>query len=471
MFGYFLHEENPANGLILDKTEEGSPASIAAVGLALAVYPVGVARGFMTRREAVERTLTTMRFFRNSEQGTGATATGHKGFYYHFLHAKTGKRAMKSELSTVDSAFLLAGMLTAAAYFRDDSADEKEIRTLADELYQRVDWHWAQDGGATITHGWKPEGGFLPYRWEGYDEALLLYLLGLGSPTHPLSDDSYAAWACTYQWRKIYDYEFLYAGSLFIHQLSHIWVDFRGVQDDYMRGRGVDYFENSRRATYVQREYAIRNPKQWEGYGENCWGITASDGPGPATLEIKGRKREFFAYIARGVPDGPDDGTIAPWAAAASLPFAPEIVLPALDRFDELKLRTGNPYGYKATYNPTFPPKPGQKTGWVSPLHMGINQGPIVLMIENYRSELIWRLMRKCPYLVKRPAPCGIHRRLARIDELRRIEALPFSHGKSCGSAYRARRCGTRPQFSCLFTAGGRWRRGFRGTRVRWSLT
>ena len=310
----------------------------------------------------------------------------------------TGKRVWKSELSTVDSAFLLAGMLTAAAYFQDDSADENEIRALADELYRRVDWQWAQNGGATITHGWKPKGGFLKYRWQGYDEALLLYLLGLGSPTHPLSQESYAAWCSTYQWKKVYDHEFLYAGPLFIHQLSHLWVDFRGVQDEYMRGKSIDYFENSRRATYVQQQYAIDNPNQWEGYGNNCWGISASDGPGPATLEVNGKTRQFFDYQARGVPDGPDDGTIAPWAVVASLPFAPEIVLPALHHFDELKLRTGNPYGYKATYNPTFPTKTAEK--WISPWHLGLNQGPIVLMIENFRTGLIWRLLRKCPYLV-----------------------------------------------------------------------
>lgn len=400
-FEYFIHRENPLNGLIPNKTQEGSPASIAAVGLALSSYPVGVERRFMTRAEAVERTLTTLRFFRDGEQGTGAEATGYKGFYYHFLDMNTGKRAWKSEVSTIDSTFLLAGILTAAAYFQSDSADENEIRKLADKLYRRVDWQWAQNGGATVTHGWKPESGFLSDRWLGYDEASLLYFLGLGSPTHPLSKDGYAARCAAYHWKKIYDHEFLYAGPLFIHQLSHLWVDFRGIQDDYMRGKSIDYFENSRRATYVQRQYAIDNPNQWEGYGENCWGISASDGPGPATLEINGKQRKFYDYVARGVPDGPDDGTIAPWAVVASLPFAPEIVLPALSYFDELELRTGNPYGYKATFNLTFPTKTGQKKAWLSPWHLGLNQGPIVLMIENFRTGLIWRLLRKCPYLVK----------------------------------------------------------------------
>ncbi len=399
-FDYFVHEVNPINGLIADRAREGSPASIATVGLALSAYPVGVERAFITRAEAAERTLATLRFFRNSPQGMEVEATGYKGFYYHFLDMSTGKRVWECELSTVDTTFLLAGMLMAAAYFTNEAADEYEIRTLVDELYRRVDWQWAQDGGATIAHGWKPESGFLPYRWQGYDEALLLYLLGLGSPTHPLPEESYAAWTSTYQWRNVYDHEFLYAGPLFIHQLSHVWVDLRAIQDKYMRGRSIDYFENSRRATYVQQQYAIHNPGQFEAYGANCWGITASDGPGPVTLQIDGKERRFFDYLARGVPDGPDDGTIAPWAVVASLPFAPEIVMPVLGWLDDLKLRIANPYGFKATFNPTFPVAPGQGPLWVSPWHLGFNQGPIVLMIENHMSGLLWRLMRQCPYLV-----------------------------------------------------------------------
>ena len=399
-FDYFVHEVNPLNGLVADKTKEGSPASIAAVGLALAAYPVGVERGFVTRAEAVERTLATLRFFRNSSKGTGAEATGYKGFYYHFLDMKTGKRVWKCELSTVDTAFLLAGMLTVAADFEREAAEEREIRTLADELYRRVDWQWAQDGGATVTHGWKPKSGFLPYRWQGYDEALFLYLFGLGSPTHPLSEESYAAWTSTYEWKKIYGHELLHSGPLFTHQVSHLWVDFRGIRDAYGRGKDLDYFENSRRATYVQQQYAIRNPEQFEGYGENCWGMTACEGPGWVTRHVKGRERQFFGYLARGVPDGPDDGTIAPWAVVASLPFAPEIVLPALQHFDDLNLRVANTYGYKATFNPTFPSESANAPGWwTSPWHLGLNQGPVVLMIENYRSGLIWRLMRQCPYL------------------------------------------------------------------------
>ena len=298
-FDYFVHEVNPLNGLVADKTQEGAPASIAAVGLALSAYPVGVERGFITRAEAARTNARDPAVSSGTAlRATESEATGYKGFYYHFLDMKTGRRVWKCELSTVDTAFLLAGMLTAAAYFANESADEHEIRTLADELYRRVDWQWAQNGGATVTHGWKPESGFLPYRWQGYDEALLLYLLGLGSPTYPLPEESYAAWTSTYQWKKVYDHEFLHSGPLFTHQLSHLWVDFRGIQDAYMRGKSIDYFENSRRATYVQQQYAIRNPGQFEAYGENCWGITASDGPGWVTRHIKGKERHFFGYLA-----------------------------------------------------------------------------------------------------------------------------------------------------------------------------
>jgi hypothetical protein len=397
-FAYFLHETNPANGLVIDKTASDWPSSIAATGLALACYPVSVERGFMTRAAALERTLATLRFFWNSPQGIEADATGYQGFYYHFLDMQTGRRAWQCELSTVDSTFLLAGALTAGVYFDADAADEIEVRTLADALYGRANWQWAQNGGTTVTHGWKPESGFLPYRWEGYDEALLLYVLGLGSPTHPLPAKSYAAWTATYRWEQGEGQDYLYAGPLFTHQLSHVWIDFRGIQDDFMRGKGIDYFENSRRATHAQRRYAIDNPRKFDGYGSHCWGITASEGPGPVTLKVNGIERHFFDYLARGVPYGPDDGTLAPWAVVASLPFAPEIVLPTLDYcIHQAKLTKFNSYGFKASFNPSHPGEPGNPYGWwVSPWHFGLNQGPIVLMIENHRSGLLWRLMRDC---------------------------------------------------------------------------
>lgn len=399
-FAYFWHEANPANGLIPDKTQEGSPASIAATGFGLSIYAVAVERGFLKRSQAVERTLATLRFFWQSDQSERATATGHHGFYYHFLEMKSGARAWKCELSTIDTAFLLAGFLVAGAYFDADNSAEREIRELVEGLYRRVNWQWVLNRGRALSHRWKPGSGFLRYRWQGYCEALILYLLALGSPTYPVPKSSYKTWLSTYQWKKFYDIEFLYAGPLFIHQMSHLWIDFRGIQDEFMRSKKIDYFENSRRATYIQQHYAEKNPRGFTGYGRYCWGITASDGPGEKVLRVGGRKRRFYDYIARGVPHGPDDGTIAPWAAVASLPFAPEIVLPTIRHFSESRLRVNSPYGFKATFNETYPGPRGRKYGWISPWHYGINQGPIVMMIENYRSGLLWKLMRNSAPLV-----------------------------------------------------------------------
>ena len=398
-FGYFLKENNPENGLVPDSTKKNSPCSITAVGLALSCYPVAVENGLIERNEAVKRVLTTLRFFWERPQGTGIDAIGYKGFFYHFLDMKTGCRAWKSEVSTIDTTFFLAGALACGQYFDKDTNEEKEIRTLADALYARADWNWMLNGGDLVSMGWKPETGFLKYRWEGYSEALLLYALALGSPTFPVSEKSYAAWTKSYQWKKIYDIEFLYAGPLFIHQLSHVWIDFRGIQDEFMREKGIDYFENSRRATYIQQKYAIRNPKKLKGYNENCWGITASDGPGPKTLKIKGKQMKFFDYKARKVPYGPDDGTIAPWAVVASLPFAPEIVLSAIKYINDEYPEMTHKYGLKCSFNPTFSGGNQGENGWVSQGYYGLDQGPIVLMIENYQTGFFWRLMRNCPHI------------------------------------------------------------------------
>ena len=396
-FKYFADEVNLENGLVPDNTRPGAPSSIAAVGFALTAYPVAVERKYLTRADAVKRTLATLRFFYDAPQGKAPDATGYKGFYYHFLDMKTGRRAGKCEISTIDSTYVFAGALTAATYFNRDNKDEREIRTLAESLYQRADWHWAQNGALTVSHGWRPERGFIKYRWSGYSEALILYVLGLASPTFPLPPESYAAWTRTYKWKKLYGREFLYAGPLFIHHLSHMWIDFRGIQDDYMRRKGIDYFENTRRAVYAQQEYAIRNPKQFAGYDRFSWGITATDGPGPAERRVNGRRVRFYAYKARSVPYGPDDGTLAPWAVATSLPFAPEIVLPSLDRLNRDYPDITSKYGFKCSYNPSFM---ANGKGWISKGYFGLDQGPIVMMIENYRSGLIWRLMRNCPYIV-----------------------------------------------------------------------
>lgn len=397
-FDYFVMEVNGENGLVLDKTAPDWPASIAAIGMALSVYPVGVQRKFMAREEAAQRTLTTLRFFASSEQGAAPDATGYKGFYYHFLQMDSGRRAWHCELSSIDTALLIAGALTAGEYFDGANAAEAEIRALAALLYERVDWAWMLNGGNTICHGWKPESGFLPYHWEGYDEALILYFLALGSATHPIGPECYEAWSSTYEWRRIYDLDVLHAGPFFIHQMSHIWCDFRGIRDAFMRAHDSDYFENSRRATLIQQRHAIANPQGFRHVGARAWGVTASDGPGFRTLTIDGVERTFFDYVARGVPDGPDDGTLAPWAVVAALPFAPEIVAPTVTRFADLHLDTSNPYGFKASFNREFVTADNPR-GWVSPYHFGVNEGPTVLMIENHRSGLVWSLMRRCPAL------------------------------------------------------------------------
>jgi hypothetical protein len=396
---YYLHEANPANGLIRDKTEAGAPASIAAVGLAMASIPVLVERGVISREFAPELALQTLRFFRDSPQGPEPDATGYRGFYYHFLHMKTGRRVWQCELSTIDSALLFAGMLTCAAYFDADTEEEAEVRRIADELYRRADWKWALNGGAAVSHGWRPETGFISYTWTGYDEALLVYLLGLGSPTFPLPAESYATYTSTYQWKEIFGRQLLYSGPLFTHQLSHLWVDFRGIRDAFMRDHDSDYFENTRQATYVHQEYARRNPRQFAGYGEYCWGITASDGPGWEKRWVNGVEREFYGYHARGAPYGPDDGTLSPWVVVGSLPFAPEIVIPTIGAMARLDLGATDRYGFKASFNKTYTIANSPTGWWVTPYHFGIDQGPVALMIENYRTGLLWDIMRRSPYV------------------------------------------------------------------------
>jgi hypothetical protein len=398
---YYLHETNPDNGLVRDKTHPNAPCSIAAVGLALATIPVIVERGVVIRKFAAKIARRRLQSLLELPQGPEPDAAGYKGFFYHFLDIDTGRRVWQCELSTLDSAFLFAGVLTCATYFDQDTADEAEVRRLADALYRRADWNWARDGGSTLTHGWKPETGFIPHRYEGYDEGLLLYLLGLGSPTHPLAPESYAAYCATYQWKEIYGRELLYSGPLFTHQLSHLWIDFRGLRDAFMRDRGSDYFENSRRATYVQQEYAVRNPMQWVGYGEHCWGFTACDGPGWVRRVVDGVEREFFDYYARGAPFGPDDGTVAPWVVVASLPFAPEIVIPTARNLARMNLGGQHrPYGFRCSFNRTFYVDDSPVGWWVTPYQFGIDQGPVVLAVENYRTGLIWNVMRRNPYVV-----------------------------------------------------------------------
>ena len=388
-FDYFAAHAEPENGLVADTSRPDSHTSIAVVGFALSAYPVGVERGWMPREIAVQRSLAALRFFMRSDQTGAADSTGCQGLYFHFLHMDGGRRAWQSELSLIDSALLIAGMLTAAAYFTAPSQDEAELRALADALYRRVNWRWAQPDGAAVAQGWRPESGFLHYGWQGYSEAILLYVLGLGSPTHALTDSSFDAWTLTYQWENLYGVDYLYAGPLFIHQYSHAWIDFRGIQDRFMREKRCDYFENSRRAIQVQREYAIRNPHHFNGFDEDHWGLSAGDGPSSPPQTVCGRHQAFYGYAARGTPWGPDDGTLSPAALLASIPFAPDIVLRAVrKRMQDMRVSV-RADGSNATV----------RGGWVSDCEFGLDQGMIVLMIENLRSGMIWRLLRGVPYV------------------------------------------------------------------------
>ncbi len=394
-FDYFLENVNPQNGLVADTSRPNSAASIAVVGFALSCYPIGVERGWMTRAEAVKLTLAALRFFWNSQQGNGDDVTGHKGFYYHFLDMRTGLRVWRCELSMVDTALLIAGVLVAATYFSENKDDEREIRELAEAMYKRVDWRWAQGSTPTLRQGWKPKSGFLHYGWEGYNEATILYVLSMASPDSPTSDDSYAGWTATYQWENIYGYDVLYGGPLFMHQFSHAWIDFAGIRDAFMREKNSDYFENSRRSTYLHRDYARHNPYDFGGYNDNLWGLSAGDGPGGFRARVERRPHRFSGYAARGAPFGPDDGTIAPWSYPASMPFAPEICLPALhhllDRYPGVVSNFRLPSGF----NPTLANRRKfGRDGWVSEGYYGLDQGIVVMMIENHRSRLLWKLMR-----------------------------------------------------------------------------
>jgi hypothetical protein len=402
-FRFFERHVNPDNGLVLDSTRPTQPASIAAVGFALSSYPIAVERGWLLRHDALAYTLAALRFFDNADQNGRRDGVGHKGFFYHFLDPKAGTRAWKCELSTIDTALLVAGMLTAAQYFSGNGADEREIRERTQSIYARVDWRWAQNGGDAVSLGWKPESGFLVNRWLGYNEALILYVLALAAPDFAVTPAAYDAWMSTFRWRRLYGRDVLYAGPLFIHQFSHIWIDTRSIRDAFMAAKNTDYFENSRVATEIQREYARRNPRKFIGYEKNCWGFSATDGPGNVMATFRGRTRQFYDYIARGAPFGPDDGTISPWSAIASLPFAPRIVLDEIRHLETLIGHSPAGYGFHASFNMSFSESNaasaypcGNQTAWVSPWHFALHQGPIVLMIENHRSGMPWELMRAC---------------------------------------------------------------------------
>lgn len=412
-FRFFWERVNRRNGLVPDRWPTPSFSSIAAVGFALPAYAIGVERGWCSRAEARDLTLATLRFFWSAPQGPEPSGTsGHAGFFYHFLDMETGTRYRQVELSSVDTTILLMGVLFARNYFDRADAGERELRAIAASLYNRADWNFFRgDGRAAISMGWHPESGLIERNWVGYNEAMFVNILALGSTTHPAPANLWSQWTAPYPrfWQGSGATKRLAFAPLFGHQYSHVFIDFRGIFDAPMRAARFDYFENSRRATHANRAYCIANPMGWRGYSDRIWGLTACDGPGGFELVHDGQKRTFFGYSARGPidePDGRDDGTIAPTAALGSLPFAPEIIIPCAEAMlREHGDRIFGRYGFLDSFNPSFTyvkPKSESgtvdaKAGWVARDYLGIDQGPILLQAANYRDDFVWRFTRRDP--------------------------------------------------------------------------
>lgn len=363
-FLFFWEQGNPKTGLVLDRftvhgTNKGTVASIASTGFGLTALCIGAQRGYIPLHEARSRALATLRFLWKG-------LPNHRGFFYHFADANTGERQWESEVSSVDTAILLCGVLTARQYFH-----YSEITDLAYRIFNRVDWSWLSEDTTLLPHGWMPEIGFLPYRWDGYSELMMMYLLGLGSWTHPLPTQAWTAWK-----RTTFEYDGLrYIGSiapLFVHQYSQAWFDFRGKKDQF-----ADYFQNSAIATEVHRRFCLELARQFPDYSEDLWGITASD--------------SIHGYVAWGGPPavGPIDGTVVPSAPAGSLPFLPQKTLRVLRNIRNNYPDAWSRYGFVNAFNPLR----GHK--WYDTDVIGIDTGITMLMAENARTGLVWELFMK----------------------------------------------------------------------------
>ena len=397
-FLYFMNEHHPEWGIVKDRAAQWAPASIASTGFGIACFAIGAERNWITREKAAEITLNILKFFASSIQSPDTAVTGYKGFYYHFLDMQNGKREWNCELSSIDTGLLMMGIIFARNYFDQNNEAEKQIRLLAGELLKRIEWNFLEmppDGKHphAISMAWTPEKGLLDFGWSGYNEGLFLYVLAAGTGMENV-ERSYQSWLSTYKWNTPYEgLSHVAFPPLFGHQFSQAFIDYRGLVDSYMKEKGVDYFENSRRATYVQRQYAIDNPQGWMGYDSLCWGITACDGP---TEKYNFDDKKFFGYAGRGT-SGPDynyfdDGTIAPYGALSSLPFAPEIVLPtAKAMLLNYEGKLWGKYGFYDSFNLT--------AGWVDGDFIGIDQGPMLIMIENFRTGLVWDYVMKDPII------------------------------------------------------------------------
>lgn len=397
-FLYFLDHSDPGNGLVRDRSTVESPASMAATGFGVVVWAIGAENKWISRETAALRTYRLLKFLLNSEQSFDPLATGYMGFYYHFVDMKSGRRVWNCELSSIDTAWLIAGLLFARQYYTERSSTETEIREMVARVLDRIDWDWftlknGRDKG-TISLGWTPGEAFHSKGWTGYNEALLLYIIAAGMGMDNYSD-GYDKWVFQYRMAEPYEgLKHVWFPPMFGHQYSHMFIDFRGLYDQYMNDAGLDYFENSRRATLTQRLYAIDNPMDWKGYNENTWGLTACDGPGDS---YNYGDRKFNYYAARGT-SGPgmshdDDGTIAPTAAGGSVVFAPEICVPALQNFyDKYGFRgLWGEYGFKDSFNPTL--------DWYANDYLGIDQAPFVIMIQNLKNSMVWRYTMKDPVI------------------------------------------------------------------------
>ncbi len=366
---YFYEQAHPLSGLVLDRAPvDGGPsrrvASIAATGFGLSALCIADQRRYLPLGAARQRAVRTLEYLAHRAQSQ-------HGFFYHFLDAASGRRAYKSEVSSVDTTWLLCGVIHAREYF-----DSPEIARLANQIVERVDWTWMWDGGPTLSHGWTPEHGFLPYRWDCYCELLAMYLLALGSPTHPLPAEAWDNWKRPEIPFGPGNRPFIESPApLFVHQYSHAWLDFRNKRDNY-----ADYFENSRLATIRHRDFCVSLRDKFPWYGADMWGITASD--------------SRFGYVAWGGPQDPTnskiDGTLVPCAAGGSLVFLPDecsrVLETMLERYGK---NVWTKYGFVDAFQP--------QADWSSPDVIGIDLGIMLLMAENFRTESPWRAMMQAP--------------------------------------------------------------------------
>ncbi len=378
-FRYFTDCVNSENGLVMDKAInhatagekvdfDHAAATIAGVGFALTAYPVAVERGWITRDDALKLTLSTLKFFRDKMEQK-------HGFFYHFVHMKTGKRAMNCEISSIDTAIFIAGALFASEFFAD-----KEVTEIANGLYNNIDWNWMRNDGQFLSMGWTPEKGFIPASWDHYSEGILLGILALGSPTHPAPADS---WDFKRIWGEYNGHVYLINPPLFTHQFPQVWLDLKNRHDNH-----ADYFESSVQATLANRSFCINLKPSFKSFSENRWGLTACIGPND--------------YQAYGAPPNPAivDGTIAPAAAACSIIFTPELSLKALREYYHgsefsQKIRSGmvGRFGLTDSFN--------MDEDYVADEAFAINQGPMILMIENARSGFVWKHFMKIPFVIE----------------------------------------------------------------------